>query len=169
MTWPSTRCTWSIWAETSTTVTFGKSRASALSKPGTLSGARKAVITVAGKSGKRATGNMTKKLTRIEPQSTLRRLVILASCSWPAMSKPSRSPSLRPSVAASPSSTLAAPVSSAFQAPRVTWLWPGSVSLWLRLNSRSTRRLARASPNRSGPTGWLLMATRRPRIIGYQS
>jgi hypothetical protein len=38
---------------------------------------------------------MTKKLTRIEPHSSLRKLVMVASTGWPAMSKRSLSPSFQ--------------------------------------------------------------------------
>ena len=53
-----------------------------------------------------------KKFARIEPQSTLRSVVIFASFWMPPMSKRSVSPSLSPSVVAMPSSTLIASASS---------------------------------------------------------
>ena len=117
----------------------------------------------------RATGYITKKLTRMLPQSTLRRLVMVDSFTCPAMSKPMRSPSFRPSSLASPSSTLAPSASSGTQRPATTWLWTGWVDACDRLNSRSARRRPRSVANASGLTGWPLMLTRRPRIMGYQS
>ena len=88
---------------------------------------------------------MTKKLARIEAQSTLRSEVILDSVCMPPTSKLSVSPSLRPSVLAMPSSTLMAPASLACQRPATTTFWLGCVALCERLNSRSTRRWARSS------------------------
>jgi hypothetical protein len=77
---------------------------------------------VTGTSGSALTGYITKKLARIEPQSTLRSEVIFASLCMPPTSKRSVSPSFRPSVVAMPSSTLTAPFSSGFQRPATTWL-----------------------------------------------
>ena len=111
----------------------------------------------------------TKKLTRIEPQSTLRRLLMRPSFCWPPMSKRSMSPSFRPSSSASPSSTDRPPASSGSHLPLTISLCAGGVALWLRLNSRSTRRLARSPLKLAALTDVPLMATRRPRIIGYQS
>ena len=162
----------------STLVMLGNCRTSWLSKlggrawPGTAaaaSGARKALMKDTGTSGTVATGYMTKKLTRSEPQSTLRRLVILAVLSWPPMSNVSASPSFRPSVSAKPCSTLMAPFSPSVQRPATTVLESGLATLLERLNSRSTRRLARSSVKLSGVMGWPLTSTNRPRIIGYQS
>ena len=164
----------------STLVMLGKARTRVLSKlcgrtcplaAGSAgSGARKALMKVTGTSAAScATGYMTKKLTCIEPQSTLRRLVIFASLDWPAMSKRKLSPSLRPRVLARPSSTLMAPCSPASQRPATTSLWTGLSVLLDRLNSRSNRRLARSSSKFSGVTSLPLIATSRPRIIGYQS
>ena len=62
------------------------------------------------------------------------------------MSKRSRSPSFRPSVCARPSSTLSASASSARPAAADdACCAPAGRRAWLRLNSRSTRRLARSS------------------------
>ena len=88
---------------------------------------------------------------------------------WPAMSKAMRAPSFTPSVCARPSSMLMASASPARHWPPEMLLCPGSAALWLRLNSRSTKRLARSSLKPSATTGLPLMATSRPRIIGYQS
>ena len=88
---------------------------------------------------------MAKKLARMDVQSTLRSEVTLESSCTPAMSKRSVSPSLRFKVVAMPSSMLMAPASSGVHAPPTTWLLSGRVALWLRLNSRSTRRRARSS------------------------
>ena len=97
ITCPSTRCTWAMVWLMSTLVMLGKARTKLLSNCGLPSGARKALIKLTGTLGNSATGNSTKKLTRMEPQSTLRRLVMRPSVTWPAMSNPSRSPSFRPS------------------------------------------------------------------------
>ena len=83
---------------------------------------------------------MTKKLTRIEPHSSLRRLVTCASTTWPPMSKRSTSPSFRFRVLASP----ARPRLRACGRPATCRPPPGccggSAVMVDRLNSRSTRR-----------------------------
>ena len=87
---------------------------------------------------------MTKKLARIEPHSSLRRLVTRACTTWPAMSKRSVSPSLRRSVLAMPCSTdaSASPGLSAYHLPATIW-FEACISFMVdRLNSRSARRRA---------------------------
>ena len=59
--------------------------------------------------------------------------------------------------------------SSGVQRPTETGLFSGSSALCERLNSRSTRRWARSVWKSSGSTSRPLMATSRPRIMGYQS
>ena len=178
MTWSSTRCTCAMVVVVSTLVMLGNALTNVLSKlcafgwPGTCaatSGARKALMKDTGTSVTSATGYITKKLTRIEPQSTLRKLVILALLTWPPMSKLSASPNFKPSVLAMPSSTLIAPFSSSVHLPAMVWLCAGCLAALDKLNSRSTRRLARSSVKSSGVMDLLLTATKRPRIIGYQS
>ena len=110
-----------------------------------------------------------KKLARMEAQSTLRNEVTRASCACPAMSKPRRSPSFRPSAWAMPSSTLTPSASSACQRPATKGLWSGKTALCERLISRSRKRLPRSASKSSGPTARPLMATSRPRIMGNQS
>ncbi|MDT4855177.1 hypothetical protein FQZ97_895190 [compost metagenome] len=88
---------------------------------------------------------ITKKLACSEPQSTLRSEVMRASFCMPPMSKRRVSPSFRPSVSARPSSTLTSFFASGVQVPAVMLLCAGAALLLLRLNSRSTRRLARSS------------------------
>jgi hypothetical protein len=87
---------------------------------------------------------MTKKLARIEPHSSLRRLVIFASTTCPAMSKRMVSPSLRPSVRAMPCSTdaSATPGPSWYQRPAVMSFPAGAFFIDDRLNSRSASRRA---------------------------
>ena len=120
-------------------------------------------------SGISASGNMTKKLACIDAQSTLRSEVIFPSAGVPAMSKVMRSPNLSPSVWASPCSTLTAPASFGCQRPALISLWGGRSAACERLNSRSTSRCARSSLKSVGLTGLPLMATSRPRNMGYQS
>ncbi|MDT4867044.1 hypothetical protein FQZ97_1019350 [compost metagenome] len=153
----------------STLVMLGNWRTSALSNCRSASGARKALMKLTGASGTWATGNTTKKLTRMEPQSTLRRLVMRPSLTCPAMSKPSRSPSLSPSSSARPSSTLKASASLSCQRPATTGLCSGKVAELERLNSRSTKCWARSLVKSSGLIVLPLMLTSRPRIMGYQS
>ena len=144
MTWSSTRCTWLMVLVMSTLVILGNSRTKALSNP-LVSGALKAPIYVLGTSLSTPTGYITKKLARMEPQSTLRSEVIFDSVCTPPMSKRRLSPSFRFSVLAMPSSTLTAPSSSSVQRPAITSLCGGFLLLCERLNSRSTKRLARSS------------------------
>ena len=121
------------------------------------------------RSASRERGNSTKKFARIEPQSTLRRLVMRPSTGMPATSKRMVSPRPRPRLAASRSSTLIAPGSSGVQRPAVTVLRSGSTALWLRLNSRSTVRFCASSAKLADEIGRPSIATSRPRNIGYQS
>ena len=124
---------------------------------------------VMGKSTSSPTGYITKKLARIEPQSTLRSEVILASDCMPPISNRKLSPSCKFKVLAIPSSMLMALASCACQRPATTSLRCGSSVLYDTLNSRSTRRLARSSVKSSGDVARPLTATSRPRIMGYQS
>ncbi len=87
---------------------------------------------------------MTKKLARIEPHSSLRRLVTFASTTMPAMSKRITSPSFRPRVLAMPCSTEASdtPGASVYQVPPTISLPSGACAIVDRLNSRFARRCA---------------------------
>ena len=75
-----------------------------------------------GKSGISESGNKMKKLARMDVQSTLRKLVMRASRTWPAMSNLTKSPNFKPSVSAIPCSTLTPSASSAVQRPAVKGL-----------------------------------------------
>jgi hypothetical protein len=90
---------------------------------------------------------MTKKLGLKESQSSLRRLVTFALKEEPATSKASSSPTLMPSVFASPSSTenSLSFVPSGQNFPATILLSGRGLSAHDRLNSRSTRRFARWS------------------------
>jgi len=88
---------------------------------------------------------MTKKLTRIDAQSTWRIDVMRDSYNTPAMSKRKTSPSFKPKVLANNSSTLMALGSSGCHSPEMMGLLSGNVSPKVKLNSRSTKRLARSS------------------------
>ena len=98
-----------------------------------------------GTSDMRDTGYITKKLARIDVQSTRRIEVTRASMATPAMSKRKRSPIFKPRVLAKPSSRLKASGSSGTQAPATMLLCAGAATLCDTLNSRSTNRLARSS------------------------
>ncbi|MCY1233165.1 hypothetical protein D9M72_456960 [compost metagenome] len=77
-------------------------------------------------------GRITKKLTRIEPQSSLRSEVTRACTCWPATSKRSVSPRWIPSVLAMPSSTEApasVPALPSDHRPAITRLPSGSTSV----------------------------------------
>ncbi len=145
-TWSSTSCSWRMMPLTSITVRLGKSRASSLVRPpacrrqveGGHEGLRASAPSAAGLM-------MTKKLARIEPHSSLRRLVTLAStdgaadveaqhvaqlqaqASWRCPARPRLRP--RPGL-------------SAYHLPATTSLVAGSSRVADRLNSRSARRCA---------------------------
>ncbi len=83
-----------------------------------------------------ARGNITKKFTRIEPQSTLRSDVTWPDTGWPPTSNTILSPSFRPSVFARPSSTLSPSASPGTHLPATILACFGSSLELLRFNSR---------------------------------
>jgi len=83
-----------------------------------------------------ARGNITKKFTRIEPQSTLRSVVTRPETVCPPTSNTIRSPSFRPSVLARPSSTLRPSGSSGTQVPATILTLSCTCAEWLRFSSR---------------------------------
>ena len=146
-TWSSTSCTWRMMPLTSMTVRFGHARVSVLARPMPRAARWNAVMYVVGASFIAAGLMMTKKFARIDPHSSLRRLVIFASTIWPPMSKRIVSPSFKRSVFARPCSTEASatPGASRYQRPATTSFVAGRSAVEDRLNSRSARPFARSS------------------------
>src|SRR6185503_232478 len=111
-------------------------------------------------------GAITKKLTFIESQRSLRNDVTCALNDSDPTVNVSSSPSDQPSVLAIPSSTETSRASGANHLPALIVLCAGGCSVNERLNSRSTRRRARSSLKSASETLRPFTAVSLPRTIG---
>jgi hypothetical protein len=112
---------------------------------------------------------MTKKLTRIEPHSSLRKLVIGTSTVWPAMSKRSRSPSFRFKVLARPASTDASGLLSSNHLPAADLVLRRHLDHGRQIEFAVDQPLGAIFDKGLAGDGVSLICEQRPRIIGYSS